>query len=365
MWGKVVFYYYLLLCFLFLSLVTENSLFQSKFYANLLLIYMTVLTVAISVVNPITADMRRYLANLNVMHDIGLFDAITQSRWEPSFVTFQWLLSKISTSNFLFISISTLLILLIIISALKKIVPYDKIPLIMFGYLSLFSFYNLISNVLRQGFSVAFLLVMLIFLKKDKYTFAIISLVIAVSFHTTAIVGIILVCLYKINFSFKAHVYVFFVAALTMLLNINQRIISLLPFSLVDDAGEYLQQYTSESSLLRYGAVNRLDFLVFSVFWFFVALFFYKRYLNGDLFYELIIRAYAIYGSIFFLFGFISFSDRLAVYSWFLIPLLLFYPIIKMRTRNKLIWLLLGLIACILMMYVFDISDYYAYLMPY
>lgn len=360
-----VLYYYLLLCFLSLNLVTKNSLFQSKFYANILLVYMTVLIVIINMVNPITADMRRYLDNLNIMQNIGLLDVITESRWEPGFVTFQLLLSKISTSYFLFMFISALFILLIIINALKKIVPYDKIPLIMFGYLSLFSFYNLMNNILRQGFSIVFLLVMLMFLKENKYLFAVISLIIATSFHTTAIIGAVLIILYKMNVSFKTYVSIFFAAALSMILNVNQRVVSLLPISLMDDAGGYIQQYTSESSILRYGAVNRLDFLVFSVFWFLLALFFYKRYLSDDLFYGLAIRAYAIYGPIFFLFGFISFSDRLAVYGWFYIPLLLFYPVIKVKTKYKFIWLFTSLIACILMLYVFDVSDYYSYLMPY
>lgn len=361
--GKVVFYYYLLLSFLFLNLITDKSLFQSKFYTNILLICMAILTVIISVVNPITADMRRYLSHLNIVENIGLFDAIAQSRWEPGFVTFQWLLSKISTSYVFFISITTLLIVLIIISALKRIVPYDKIPLIIFGYLSLFSFYSLINNVLRQEFSVAFLLIMLICLKKNKYMLAVTFLIIAVSFHMTAIIGAILIISHKMNFSFNTHIYIFFVTALTMLFNINQQIVSLLPFSLVDDAGNYIQQYTSDSSLLRYGEVNRLDFLLFSVFWFVFGLFFYKKYMRGDLFYELIIKAYAIYGSMFFLFGFISFSDRLAAYSWFLIPLLLFYPIIKMKTNYKLVWLFMGLIICIIMLYAFDASDYFTFLM--
>lgn len=357
-----MFYYYFLLCLLFLNLVTEKSLFQSKFYTNLLLIYMIVLVVAINITNPITTDMGRYLNYSNIVQNMSLFEAIAQTRWEAGFVIFQWFLSKIHISYFFFISISTLLILLVIIIALKKVVTYNKIPLFIFGYLSLFSFYSLLNNVLRQGFSAAFLLLMLVFLEKNKYALAVFFFLVALSFHMSALIGAILIVLYKMKFPIKVYVCTYLVTALTMLLNLNQKIISLVSFSFTNTIENYLQQYTSESSLSSYGETNRLDFLLFSLFWFFVALFFYKKFLYGDSFYLLVIKAYAVYGSIFFLFGFISFSDRLAVCSWFLIPLMLFYPLINIRSKYRLIWTFLGLIACVLMMYVFDINDYFAYL---
>lgn len=44
-------------------------------------------------------------------------------------------------------------------------------------------------------------------------------------------------------------------------------------------------------------------------------------------------------------------------------PMLLFYPIIKMKTNYKLVWLFMGLIICIIMLYAFDASDYFTFLM--
>ncbi|GBD61280.1 hypothetical protein TEH11_0963 [Tetragenococcus halophilus subsp. halophilus] len=323
---------------------------------------MTTLVIAINVTNPITTDMGRYLSYSDIIQSMSLFEAVTQTRWETGFVTFQWFLSQVSISYFFFILISTLLILLIIIVALKKVISFTQLPLFIFGYLSLFSFYSLVNNVLRQGFSAAFLLLMLVFLEKNKYIRAIFSLIVALSFHMSALIGAILIVLYKIKVPFKVYVYTYIITALTMLFNLNQRIVSLLSFSFTNTIDNYLQQYTSEASLTSYGETNRLDFLLFSLFWFFLALFFYKKFLYSDLFYLLVVKAYAVYGSIFFLFGFISFSDRLAVYSWFLIPLVLFYPLINMQSKYRLIWLILGLAICVLMMYVFNINDYFAYL---
>lgn len=360
-----MFYYYFFIGLLILNLITNKSLFQSNFYAKLLLIYVIVLFLVVGVTNPITADMSTYLKYSDIMENVSLFDSLNLTRWEPGFIIFQWFLSNINTSHTFFILISNLLILLLIVQSLKKVVPFNKIPLIMFGYLSLFSFYNLINNILRQGFSIAFLLVMLICLEKNKYLQSIIFLIIATMFHTTAIIGAIIIIFYKINVLLNKYIYIYFIAALTMVLNINQRLVSLLPFSLIGDVENYIQQYTSETSLLRYASVNRLDFLLFSVFWFVFGLFLYKRYLFKDSFYLLIIKAYAVYGAIFFLLGFISFSDRLAVYSWFLIPLILFYPVIKMRTNFKVVWAFLGLAICIVMTYVFNVNEYFSVLVQF
>lgn len=360
-----MFYYYFLLVLLFLNLATEKSLFQSNFYTKILLIYMVVLVIVINIVNPLTADMGRYLNYMNVMENMSLFDSIVQTQWEPAFVTFQWVLSQLSTSYIFFISVTTSLILLIMITALKKIIPYNKIPLFMFGYLSFFSFYSLVNNILRQGFSVALLLLMLVFLEKNKDMYAVFLALIAFGFHTSALVGIILILLYKMKVPFKLYIYTFILSALTMVLNLNQKIISLVPFLFTNKIEGYLQQYTSESVISSYGETNRLDFLLFNVFWFILGLFFYKKYLYQDQFYSLVIKAYAVYGSIFFIFGFIGFSDRLAAYSWFLIPLILFYPILKINDKLKSLWTLFALIICILMMYIFDISDYFTFLNSY
>ncbi|AYW46466.1 EpsG family protein [Tetragenococcus koreensis] len=360
-----MFYYYFFIGLLILNLITDKSPFQSNFYAKLLLVYMIALTLIVGITNTLTADMRIYLKYLNIMGNVSLSDSMSLTRWEPGFVIFQWLLSKISTSYMFFIPVSALLILLLIIKPLKETIPFNKIPLVMFGYLSLFSFYNLLNNILRQGFSVAFLLVMLVYLEKNRYLHAIIFLIIATAFHKTAIIGIIIIILYKMSILLSKYVYIYFLASLTMVFNINQKLVTILPFSLINDTESYLQQYTSDSSLLKYGSVNRLDFLLFSVFWFLLGLFFYKKYLSNDSFYLLVIKAYAIYGTVFFLLGFISFSDRLAIYSWFLIPIVLFYPIIKMESKFKLFWSLFGIVVCMAMMHIFDVSDHFSVLIQF
>lgn len=357
-----MFYYFFFIGLLIFNLITDKTLFQSRFYAKLLLAYIVLLVVAIGLKNPIAGDMERYLSYLDVMKNVSLFDSFVLTRWEPGFVLFQWVVSKISSSYILFIPMSIITVLLIMTTSLKKVIPYNKIPLIMFGYLSLFSFYNLLNNILRQGFSIAFLLLMLVYLEKNKYVHATFFLIIAICFHTTAFVGIIIIIFYKMNISLNKYIIIYFITALTLVLNINQNLISLLPLSMFDGAESYIQQYTSENFMSNYGGINRLDFFLFSIFWFFLSLFFYKRYLYNDLFYLLVIKAYAIYGSFFFLFGFISYSDRLAVYSWFLIPLILFYPLINMISKYKIVWITFGITICVVMMYVFNISDYFTVL---
>jgi hypothetical protein len=86
---------------------------------------------------------------------------------------------------------------------------------------------------------------------------------------------------------------------------------------------------------------NRMDFFIFTVFGIFAGLFLYK-YLFRDSKYEKLIKIYILFSSVFFLLGFIAYSDRIAAYSWFLLPIILWIPVfnqVKHRTMYSFLLL--------------------------
>ena len=75
--------------------------------------------------------------------------------------------------------------------------------------------------------------------------------------------------------------------------------------------------------------------------------------------YEWLLKSYIGFSIVYILFGYIGFSDRLAGYAWFLIPVIIFYPIIKMKSKYSLLWLSAGIAINTLMVIYFDIVKLY------
>jgi len=77
---------------------------------------------------------------------------------------------------------------------------------------------------------------------------------------------------------------------------------------------------------------DRLDFLAVSVVILAVALI-GVRALPEDQVYRRLVSVYLVFNSFFLLFGSLAFSDRMAAYSWFLGPLLLWFPIVALKAK--------------------------------
>ena len=137
-------------CIVFVVYITQlarKSLFQTKAFANCLIIVMFMFMSIVILLNPFTLDMERYLIVFQEINEFNLLQALSYVRWEPGFVIYQWLLSKVTTSPITFVLVSMVLMWGILISALKKSISPKDVPLVMLGYISLFCFYNLSRNI--------------------------------------------------------------------------------------------------------------------------------------------------------------------------------------------------------------------------
>lgn len=291
---------------------------------------------------------------------LTLFEALSEVRWEPGFVTYQWLLASITTSNNIFIGVSMLFMWGLLIYALKRVISFNDVPLIIFGYLSLFYFYNFSMNVVRQGFAAPLILLMIVYLGNKHYWKAMGIFLVALLFHTSAFIAVILLFIKKMNLSLKFLCAIFGISSLLMLTGINQNLMSGVATIIGGSIENSVTLYSSESMKSRYGgSVNRLDFLLFTTIWIIWALWFRNRFLKTDMFYNWLLKSYLGLSSVYILFGFIGYSDRMAAYAWFLIPILLFYPAIKMRSSNRRFWIIATMVISVVLFLYFDVFSLY------
>ncbi|WP_142786030.1 EpsG family protein [Changchengzhania lutea] len=185
---------------------------------------------------------------------------------------------------------------------------------------SSFSFMSIEINILRNGLSLCFILLSLhSILQKDTKKF-IIYIIIAFLFHRTAIIPIVLFLVItffnKIDIRYYLGFYV--VAILASLAGFGFHAI---PF-LSELGGEDFQRlsYAGETT---YNIGFRHDFVLYNTF--FLVLFLkFTNWNTRDLF---LIKYFILSSSVFFFNFYIPFSDRFGIYSWIIIPLLLFNTI--------------------------------------
>lgn len=199
--------------------------------------------------------------------------------------------------------------------------------------------------VVRQGLAVAALLPALVLAATRRRTGVMfVLLTCAGLLHWTAVApALAVVAVRFLGLRLKALVAGWAALAVTYVLGAQQRLLGGLGARLAQ-----LDDYTDPSLLLAYrGGVNRLDFLALSAAILIAALI-ARRWVGEDSVYDRLVAGYVLFSGVFLLFGFIAFSDRLASYSWFVAPLLVWYALARWapdRAAFAPVGALLGVLA--------------------
>ncbi|TKG98976.1 EpsG family protein [Peribacillus simplex] len=281
-------------------------------------------------------DMHVYVSEFHAYHQITLSEAFSISNKEPLFTFYQWTLAQISISPLFFQSSIYVLFISIFLFALRKIFLPWHLLLVFFSYLTFFLFFNYITNVIRQGIAISLLVTgicSLLSQKRNNVTFYI-SLILAPLFHATSLpFSLVLILQKKFKLNLKFLIFVWVASALLFLTNLNSKILGrLTPYM------PSLEEYNSANVMASYNGVNRIDFLLFSAFWIVFAVIVKNYWVKHNDVYEKMINIYTMFNIIFLLLGFVAFSDRIASYSWFLIPLLIWIPAFKLKKYNSFVY---------------------------
>lgn len=272
-----------------------------------------------------------FSASLKYFEGEKLFNAIT------------WLVAQLTDNARVFLFVIWFIFAIPFTKALNKIFIPWQATVVLFTYLNFPFFYNYTLNVLRQGIVIALLLYALALLlngKKGKKFY--ISIALTPLFHWTGLpFAMLLLFAATVGLKLRTWLGIWVFLVIGFVTNINSMFIrpvwNLIPNIDIYTRSEVISNYSG-------GAVNRLDFLIFSAIWLIASILLYF-YVFKDETYKKLIKIYVMFNCLFLLLGFVAFSDRIAVYSWFLIPLLIWYPVLKSRRYSPVLSIVIILVS--------------------
>lgn len=234
---------------------------------------------------------------------------------------------------------------------LRKIPSKNKI-IIFFVFVSTVFFKNMGINILRQGIAEMFFLLSLMFSMNDKKIKYVLISIFSFFTHATLIIPIIVYYLSNkiIGIKINALISVYLIAIVLSYLNWDLNlIIDNLPFIDV----KYLKYINSEDSLADFYETGfKFRFVFFNTIYLSLGYIIIKYFnYQVSVFYRRIFITYVILSCIYFLMFNIPYSDRIGLFSWCLIPLIV-YPFFS-NTERKINILRWGIFVCSILMFVF------------
>ena len=208
--------------------------------------------------------------------------------------------------------------------------------LLFFLFWTSFFIQSLAINVIRQGVAVSFLLLALSSYYNKNNLKAILYCIIAIGFHKSATIPIIVFFLTAI-LPIWSSILLYFVCI----------IVSVKGFGILDIASKFIGSNISGEAQVyltfqdqSYQVGFRPQFVLFNTFFLiaFSILYFFRVNLGNDIkYYSRLLKMYIINSCIFFLMFQLPFSDRWGINAWVLIPVLLM-PFLKEHDRYKVIF---------------------------
>lgn len=210
---------------------------------------------------------------------------------------------------------------------------------------SSFSFLNLEINIMRNALALGFVLIAIYYALNENYRKVILYLIIGYLFHRTTI--ILMVIIAGVIFSKKVPIKYYFVLYIAAIgASAAGFGFHVVPF-LAELGSEDLQNlsYAGETN---YRIGFRADFVTYNTFF----LILFAKFCNKKSIRDMFLLKYYILASVIFFFNFyIPFSDRFGLFSWLIIPLLL-YNIVNETFPDKKVF-----ISTVVLILFFVIND--------
>lgn len=355
------FLFFFIIILLFLSFLNNSIVYVYKGQGHVghslllgIIIFFTYI-ISLSNQNLFQSDTIAYFYNLqslqSLVHSNSLLDIFNQVEFEKGFILLQIALGAITGNAQTYSLIMYSIIILLPIIATAYYFGFESMPFIMLQYM-FFNVFNTISLiVLRQGIAIGILLISLMTYLKGHKKVSILLMLISAQFHSTAyimFVSLLVIEFFKINLKWLLTIWG--IGSLLYVTGWNQRVVQYLPFN-----SKYISNYTgslwSGQSELYGQAPNAIKYLLFSIVFLIIILFFKKMFLNNDIGMIFLSKVYVVWNTIFLIFGFVAFSSRIALYSWMLFPLIIFYAFWSNKVLKGyypvllVVWLIAGLVS--------------------
>ena len=185
-------------------------------------------------------------------------------------------------------------------------------------------FYNYGVNVVRAGIATSFML--LAFVKYEKFRTFCIYAVLGVLFHKSALLSLTaFICARLYNKNIKWYILIWLLAVPLSFVIKELATDFIMGVELISERAEdYL---TGEADADTFSHIGfRYDFVMFSAAPLFVGWYFIVKKKFADDFYRIMFCTYTLANAVWILINDVPFSDRFAYLSWFMMPVIIFYP---------------------------------------
>ena len=213
--------------------------------------------------------------------------------------------------------------------ACKRLTPHNTWIMLLFN-LAAFSFFTYGTNGIRNGLACTLTLVALSFMVKNKKGIIIACVIafLSINIHRTTALPLLMgfVSLYFIR-SFKVA-YVFWVSSILISLVAGGAVTSFFASLGFDDRTSYLMSEASADSFSHTGF--RWDFLLYSMMPIVLGYYIIIRRGLRNRTYEFLLNTYVLSNAFWVMVIRANYSNRFAYLSWFMYPIVLAYPLLKM-----------------------------------
>lgn len=197
-------------------------------------------------------------------------------------------------------------------------------------------------NTIRAGVALSVFLIALANYN-NRIKFLIIS-IISVLIHKSLLLPFIAFLCSKYIIKTKYYNYFWLLCFVVSIFNID--FISNFVESIIGQSDDRFISYLEDETLERYNVGFRIDFILYSLIPILIGRLYILKYNVQDEWYQRIFHTYLLTNAIWLLVIRMAFTDRMAYLSWFLIPLLLLYPLLNYEIPiNKKKWLFLILLG--------------------
>lgn len=222
----------------------------------------------------------------------------------------------------------------------KKYFPQEMVGYFVLLATGSLGFVNYGSNTIRAGFAIAtiFYAVSLKLNKWQRGTLIILALLI----HKSMFIPVSFYYIASLIRN-KRFVELFWLLCLAIsIINVDFESF----FSGIGGWDDRIEQFTSGAidQTDEYGARYRYDFLIYSIVPIYIANIWMGRFQYDDEFYSRIYRTYIMINAIWLIVIRMPFCDRIAYLSWFMIPIIVLYPVLTKGVQIKNVQRVLSLI---------------------
>ncbi len=302
------------------SALSRNKLSSFPFYLSLVLCIIMIAAYALSP-DDFSIDKPRYTSMFQSLYLWGITDVFKDSGW----MSYMWVCTKIFNNNTILFYLLTASVYVFSYLLFSRRYFDEKSFYFIVMSMGCLGFSSYATNTLRAGFAIAFVLFGL--LSKRKI-WTLLLMMCAVMFHRSMIIpifGYYIAGFVKENWAFFL---IWIVCLLLSLANLNlSPLIENLGF--LDERVESYGQTLNSSFISSYKMGFRWDFLIYSIIPMLISVYNIKKHNIEDTALSRLLNMYIFANAIWLLVIRISYSDRLAYLSWFLIPFITLYPVVK------------------------------------